>query len=217
MTLASLRVSPHRFLRNAAALLVVVTAAACAQTPPAADGTPGAGGATTPNAAAGEATSNGTAPAAKESATASKLDALGWLSGCWRGEVNQRVFREQWLPLAGNLLVGAGHVVMQGHTQDYQYLRLEPRGDDVYYVIVPGGPAAPFEFKLASVTRDEPNHATIFAFERTQAGYPQRIVYRRGEEGWLYASVEGVLGGKERDVIYPMRRVDCETGELIKH
>jgi len=27
--------------------------------------------------------------------------------------------------------------------------------------------------------------------------------------------IEGVMSGSERRVIYPLRRVDCETGELI--
>ena len=42
------------------------------------------------------------------------------------------------------------------------------------------------------------------------------IVYRRGSEGWLYASVEGKLRGEDRTVTYPMRRVGCESGEFIR-
>ena len=180
--------------------------AATGAAPGPAPGTPAPTGATTEPAPGTAAP--GAAP--------SKLDDLGWLSGCWRGSVNQRVFREQWLPLAGGMLVGAGQVVMQGHTQDYQYLRIETRGDDAWYVIVPGKGTS-LEFRLASVKHDDADDATIFTFERADSAYPQRIVYRRGAEGWLYASVEGLLSGKERNVIYPMRRVDCETDELIKH
>jgi hypothetical protein len=40
-------------------------------------------------------------------------------------------------------------------------------------------------------------------------------VYRRGADGWLYETIEGTLDGKERRVIYPLRRIDCESGELI--
>jgi hypothetical protein len=112
------------------------------------------------------------------------------LSGCWRGSVNERLFREHWLPLAGGMMVGAGQVVMQGRTIDYQYLRME--------------------------ARDEANEATVFTFERPGGAFPQRVVYRRATKGWLYASVEGTLSGKERNVIYPMRRVDCETEEKIE-
>ena len=33
---------------------------------------------------------------------------------------------------------------------------------------------------------------------------------------WLYATIEGKLKGEERKVVYPMRRVDCESGEFIR-
>ena len=46
--------------------------------------------------------------------------------------------------------------------------------------------------------------------------FPQRIIYRRGTEGWLYAHVEGRQNGQPRSVIYPMRRVDCKTGDFIR-
>ena len=52
---------------------------------------------------------------------------------------NQREFREHWMPLRGNLLVGVSQTVMQGKTQGYEYLRLEPRADGVYYVAAPSG------------------------------------------------------------------------------
>jgi hypothetical protein len=113
------------------------------------------------------------------------------------------------------MLVGAGQVVMEGRTLDYQYLRIEARADGVHYVIVSdNGQHA--DFRLASISRDEQNDATLFTFDRPDGAYPQRVVYRRATKGWLYASVEGTLSGKEHNVIYPMRRVDCESGDAIE-
>ena len=57
---------------------------------------------------------------------------------------------------------------------------------------------------------------TVFTFTNPVDGYPQRILYRRGPEGWLYATVEGKVKGEDRKVIYPMRRVDCQSGEMIR-
>ena len=51
---------------------------------------------------------------------------------------------------------------------------------------------------------------------RRAGSVPQRIVYRRGSEGWLYATIDGKVKGEDRQVIYPMRRIDCETGEFIR-
>ena len=65
--------------------------------------------------------------AAKAVAPPLELASLAWLDGCWRGDVAKYEFREHWLPLRGGLMVGAGHVVFQGKTQDYGYLRLETR------------------------------------------------------------------------------------------
>jgi len=97
-------------------------------------GAPGAGAATAPAAtsagtaapaaAPASSTPNAMAPAPVTPA-ADPLAAMAWLQGCWRGTVNQREFREQWLPPAGGMMIGASHTVMQGRTQDYEYLRLE--------------------------------------------------------------------------------------------
>ncbi len=45
--------------------------------------------------------------------------------------------------------------------------------------------------------------------------FPQKLAYRRAAEGWLYASVEGKVNGVERKLVYPMRHVDCESGDLV--
>jgi hypothetical protein len=104
--------------------------------------------------------------------------------------------------------------VIEGKTQDYEYLRIEPRADGVWYVsLTPGQPEA--AFKLAGVETDPSNGDLTWTFDNPREGFPQHIRYRRGAEGWLYAHVEGTVNGAERKVIYPMRRVDCETGELI--
>lgn len=157
----------------------------------------------------------GAAPAPAQTAPvdATAIASLGWLEGCWQGTVNQREFREHWSPLRGGMLVGVGHTVNQGKTQSYEYLRLEARGDGVYYVATPSGQREA-AFKLASIAADDKD--TIFIFSNPEHDFPQRIIYRRGSEGWLYATIEGKLKGEDRQVIYPMRRVDCQSGEFIR-
>ena len=151
-------------------------------------------------------------PDAKVSTLPLTIESLGWLEGCWRGTVNQREFRESWLPLRGGMIVGAGHMVMQDKTQDFEYMRIEARPGGVYYVIASSGkPEA--SFKLATITED--GNGTEFTFVKGGDEFPQRIVYHRGSEGWLYASIDGKANGEERKVVYPMRRTGCESGELI--
>ena len=143
----------------------------------------------------------------------SALEPLGWLHGCWDGKVNQREFREEWLPLRGDMMIGASHTVVQGKTQDFEYLRLELRPEGIFYVALPSGKKET-SFRFSGATR-EGDHE-IFTFENPVDEFPQRIIYRRGTEGWLYAHVEGKLNGTPRSVIYPMRRVDCKTGDFLR-
>ena len=170
--------------------------------------------ATAPLAGAQPATPPAATPGAPAPTTAATvtLSDLSWLSGCWRGSVNQREFREHWLPLRGNLLIGAGHTVTQDRTQDFEYVRIEPRADGLHYVAQPSA-GKETAFRLADRQVDGPD--TIFTFANDAHDFPQRIVYRRGTEGWLYIHVEGRVQGEERKVIYPLRRIDCESGDLI--
>jgi hypothetical protein len=145
--------------------------------------------------------------------TSGPLAPLAWLEGCWQGSVNQREFREQWLPLRGDVLVGAGQTVLRGKIQDYQYMRVEPRSDAVFFSQF-SGDRKETSFRLVSTQTADKD--TIFTFANTATdAFPARLVYRRGSEGWLYETIEGTVNGSERRVIYPLRRVDCETGEFI--
>jgi hypothetical protein len=143
---------------------------------------------------------------------AGPLAPLAWLEGCWQGNVNQREFREQWLPLRGGTMIGAGQQVSQGRMQDYEFLRLDARGDGVYFTQF-SGDRKETSFKLVSTTTDDKD--TIFMFANTVDAFPARLIYRRGTDGWLYQTIEGLLNGSEKKVIYPMRRIGCESGELI--
>ena len=150
--------------------------------------------------------------------TASKMDdsgaftALAWLEGCWQGTVNQREFREHWLPPRGGMLIGAGQSVLRGKMQDYEFLRIEPRSDGVFFSQF-GRDRKETSFRLDKVVGEDKD--TIFTFANTADAFPARLIYRRGTEGWLYETIEGKMNGADRQVIYPLRRVDCETGEPI--
>jgi Domain of unknown function (DUF6265) len=190
--------------------------------------------ASTSNAQTAPATPAPTAPtqtAAAPAAVPSSLDALAWLRGCWLGTVNRREFLEQWSPPRGGMMVGFSHTVVapraqgsakdQGEaatepgkdkTQDFEYLRIEARADGIYYVAVPSGKKE-VGFKLSEVSED--SGAKLFTFTNLADEFPQRLVYRHGTGGWLYAQVGGKPGAAP-DIIYPMRHVDCATDALLK-
>lgn len=154
-------------------------------------------------------------PAVPETPPAGPLGPLAWLSGCWWGEVNRHEFREYWHPLRGDMMVGVSRMAYPDKVISYEYLRLEQRNDGVYYVAAPRGkPEA--AFKLTSTTKDKDRGDDLFNFTVAGSDFPTRITYRRGSGGWLYVEVAGKAQGKDHQVIYPFRRVDCETGEFIR-
>jgi hypothetical protein len=138
------------------------------------------------------------------------IRSLVWLEGCWRGDVAGREFLEHWLPWRGGMMIGVSQTVFQGKTPDFEYLRLDAAPDGVYYVAIPSGKVET-AFKLTSAMQEDKN--TIFTFTNPADVFPQRIVYRRATEGWLYVHVEGTVNGVEKRVIYPMRRVECGSAE----
>ena len=69
-------------------------------------------------------------------------------------------------------------------------------------------------FKLTLTKREGPDE--IFTFTNGANPFPQIINYRRATDGWLYVEVLGKQNDKEQKVIYPFRRIDCETGALIR-
>jgi Domain of unknown function (DUF6265) len=143
--------------------------------------------------------------------------ALAWLEGCWRGSVTQREFNEHWLPPRGNLMIGASHTVAQDKTQSHEFLRLEVRADGVYYVVVQSGQnETAYRLVERSVDDTSGRSDELFTFANPALDFPSTIIYRRSGKGWLYATVEGKVGGAPRQVIYPMRRVGCESGEFLQ-
>jgi hypothetical protein len=161
-------------------------------------------------------TSEPTSPSEAKALGADAFAALAWLKGCWRGSVNQREFTEHWLPPRANLMLGASHTVFQGRTQSYEFLRIEVRPDGVHYVAAPPGQKeAAYRLVERTVDNAAGRNDEVFTFENTERAFPQRIIYRRGSEGWLYATVEGDVAGAPKQVVYPMRRYGCDTGELL--
>ena len=159
------------------------------------------------------------APAAAAPSSGSSLDQFGWLRGCWAGKVEKYDFIEQWSPPRAGMMVGVSHTMVQDkqpaatRTGDYSYLRLEARADGIYYIAIASGKKEE-AFKFDSAREEDGR--THYTFTNPGQGFPERIVYVRGNGGWLYANVIGKVGGKQKDIVYPMQHVDCGTGALLQ-
>ena len=117
-------------------------------------------------------------------ASAADLNELEWLAGSWTLTKGERTIEEQWMKPVGGMMVGMGRTLRAGKTVEFEFLRIEQRGEDLVYIAQPNG-APPTEFKMVKITANE------IVFENLQHDYPQQIIYTRNADGSVSARTEG--------------------------
>ena len=116
---------------------------------------------------------------------------LGWMAGDWQtASTGRAVSEEHWTRPAGGSMIGISRTLVGDRTASFEFLRLEERGDSIYYVASPKGRCPATDFKLTRVSGQEA------VFENPQHDFPKRIIYRKNSEGGLTAIVDGGEGTK---------------------
>src|SRR6185369_9539400 len=124
---------------------------------------------------------------------------LSWMTGTWQTEGGKRRIEEHWTQAAGATMLGMGRTVAGEKTVEFEYLRIEQRADGIYYVAHPNAQCPGTDFKLTRATANE------VVFENPQHDFPKRIIYRKGADDTLTASVDGGEGTKS--ITYAYRRM----------
>jgi hypothetical protein len=97
-----------------------------------------------------------------------------------------------------NAMIGMSRTVAGDRTTEFEFLRIEKRGADLFYVPQPNG-RPPVSFRLTS------SESGRFVFENiTGEDRVQRIEYRRDGESGLIARVEGTQDGASRSRSIPL-------------
>jgi Domain of unknown function (DUF6265) len=134
------------------------------------------------------------------SAQGPDLKMFGWLAGTWEMTAGQRVVEEHWTTPTANRMIGMSRTVSGDRTAEFEFLRIEKRGDDLFYVPQPNG-RPPVAFKLTSSTDGR------FIFENNTAeDHVKKIEYRREGDDGLYARVDGAQDGKPFALEFRYRR-----------
>jgi hypothetical protein len=135
------------------------------------------------------------------SGPATTLADLAWISGSWQTAPGGRVqIEEHWMKPAGASMLGMSRTVAGDRTVEFEYLRLEQRGEDIFYVAHPKARYPGTDFKLTRLTGQEA------VFENPAHDFPKRIIYRKHADGSLVASIDGGEGTKSMKYSYlPMK------------
>ena len=135
------------------------------------------------------------------------IDDLAWLSGCWAAANQEAGSGEQWMPPAGSTMIGVSRSVRNGETVAFEFIRIVEQDDGgLEFIASPSGQSTA-SFSMLSLSDRE------VIFENPDHEFPQRIIYRLMSDEDLLGRIEGTIDGKERAVDFPMKRIDCESGE----
>ena len=122
---------------------------------------------------------------------------LAWISGGWQTPPGGRAqVEEHWMAPSGNSMIGMGRTVAGGRTVEFEYLRIEERDSQIYYVASPKGRCPGTDFKLTRLAGQEA------VFENPEHDFPKRITYRKNSDGSLTASIDGGAGTKPMSFAY---------------
>src|SRR6185436_5406025 len=133
---------------------------------------------------------------------ATAISELSWITGDWQTAAGgKRQIEEHWTAPSVDSMIGMGRTIAGGKTVEFEYLRIEQRADQIYYVANPKGRCPGTDFKLTRLAGQE---AT---FENPEHDFPKRIIYRKNTDGSLTASIDGGAGTKSMSFAYqPMTR-----------
>lgn len=129
--------------------------------------------------------------------TAHTIADLAWMSGSWRTVPGGRAqIEEHWTAPAGGSMLGMSRTVAGDRTVEFEYLRLEQRSGDIFYIAHPKARYPGTEFKLTRLAGREA------VFENPTHDFPKRIIYRKGDDGSLTATIDGGEGTKSMKFAY---------------
>lgn len=139
----------------------------------------------------------------------SGVERLGWMAGGWLMTRGGSCVEERWTPPAGGVLIGMSRTLAADRTRSFEFMRIESRGDGVFFVAQPGG-RPPVDFRMVSLSDSE-----IVFVNPGHADHLKRIVYRRSGPGGLTARIEGEDAGKPFavDYVYQASSAGCGTGD----
>ena len=133
----------------------------------------------------------------RATAVAATISSLVWISGDWQTPPGARAqIEEHWMRPAGGSMLGMSRTVAGDKTVEFEYLRIEQRGDEIFYVAHPKARCPGTDFKLTSLSTQEA------VFENPQHDFPKRIIYRKNPDGSLVASIDGGAGTKTMTFSY---------------
>ena len=117
---------------------------------------------------------------------------FGFMLGCWQSA--DGVNKEVWSYPEGGIMFGYATTTRDGVVTTWEQSRIDLRTSRATYTASPEG-QRPVTFSEKAPAADAPVPAVDVAFENGDHDYPQRIAYRRTEQG-LAATISKLEGSR---------------------
>jgi hypothetical protein len=131
------------------------------------------------------------------------LQALRFMTGCWRGPAGGGAMLEEYYTApAANLMLGVSRYVREGKVTDYEFTAIEQRDSDLVITPHPKG-QSPASFRLRRLSDKE------VVWANPEHDFPRIISYSRVAPDSLVARIEGPGPQGTRAMEWRMARAEC--------
>ena len=121
------------------------------------------------------------------------LSHFNWLLGSWKREGPSGATFEQWQQLNEFTIEGRGYFMVNGDTMVTEKMRIEQRGENVYYIVALDTNLRPIKFRLRSSSPGE------LIFENKSNEFPKEIIVRQnGTDNFSTTLNNGKRGARKR-------------------
>jgi hypothetical protein len=133
---------------------------------------------------------------------ATRIESIGWLTGCLEQRTPTRLVEEQRMALQAGTMLGMGRTSSPKGLGEYELTLIRQDGARLLYEAHPSG-QPPTTF-VASVANGD---SVIFAAPAHD--FPQHVGYRRVGRDSVLGWIDGIMRGAQRRIEFPYRRVAC--------
>jgi len=133
----------------------------------------------------------------------SPINKAEWLIGTWVNRTPKGNIYEAWTRKNDGELFGKSYMLEKNDTILFETIRLVGEGDSLFYIPAVkdqnNGRPVRFAMKVISDTK--------LVFENPKHDFPQIISYNRINADSLVAEISGIIQGKERRQMFPMKKI----------
>lgn len=131
------------------------------------------------------------------------IELVNWILGTWENKTERGSIFETWSKISDNELAAKSYKVNGNDTVVFETVSMIQEQDSLFYIptVKNQNNGLPVRFSLQTISDG------LFVFQNSRHDFPQVITYKRINADSIVAEVAGIVKGKERKEMFPMKRL----------